>query len=246
MTENLTKWFHNWFNSPYYHILYSDRDDNEAEYFIDNLCAYLTPKNQANILDIGCGRGRHAIYLNKKGYTVTGIDLSNENIQVARNYENKKLKFWVKDMRNPLSVETYDFAFNLFTSFGFFETDEENQLCINNFSTSLASGGTLVIDFMNSEYLEKNLVVKEIKQIKKYEFHISRKLEDDHFIKMIQFEDKGKHYNFREEVKALRKKDFERYFAIAGLSIRGIFGNYNLDEFIPKESDRMIFICDKL
>ena len=65
MTEIPKKWFHNWFNSPYYHILYTHRDEEEAEFFLDNLCAYLTPKDQSTILDIGCGRGRHAIYLNK-------------------------------------------------------------------------------------------------------------------------------------------------------------------------------------
>lgn len=245
MTEIPKKWFHNWFNSPYYHILYTHRDEEEAEFFLDNLCAYLTPKDQSTILDIGCGRGRHAIYLNKKGYSVTGIDLSLENIQVAQNHENKNLHFLVKDMRFPFSEPVYHYAFNLFTSFGFFDSDQENQNCINNFCSSLVSGGSLVIDFMNTELIEKNLVMKEIQQIRQYEFHISRKIENNHFIKLIQFEDKGKQYNFKEEVNALRKNDFERYFQVAGLEIKDVFGNYNLDIFDPEKSERLIFICEK-
>ena len=61
------KWFENWFDSPYYHILYQNRNDDEAKFFIDNLCAYLKPSLNDTLLDVACGRGRHAIYLNKKG-----------------------------------------------------------------------------------------------------------------------------------------------------------------------------------
>ena len=82
------KWFQNWFNSPYYHILYHQRNDEEAEFFIDNLCAYLKPGADSNLLDIACGRGRHSVYLNKKGYDVTGIDLSVSNVKFAQQFEN--------------------------------------------------------------------------------------------------------------------------------------------------------------
>src|SRR6476620_1008681 len=106
------KWFQNWFNSPYYHILYKQRDDEEAELFIDNLCSFLKPAREARMLDIACGRGRHAIYLNKKGYDVTGIDLSISSIKFAQQHENPKLHFAVHDMRHLFYINYFDFAFN--------------------------------------------------------------------------------------------------------------------------------------
>src|SRR4051812_2242107 len=109
------KWFQNWFNSPYYHILYNQRNDEEAEFFIDNLCAYLEPSIDCRLLDIACGRGRHSVYLNKKGYDVTGIDLSHANIKYAQQFENKRLHFYVHDMRYLFYINYFDIAFNLFT-----------------------------------------------------------------------------------------------------------------------------------
>ena len=63
-------WFKNWFNSPYYHILYKNRDIKEAELFIDNLINKLKLKKTSKLIDIACGKGRHACYFNKKGFDV--------------------------------------------------------------------------------------------------------------------------------------------------------------------------------
>ena len=76
MTENKNsinqKWYASWFDTPFYHILYKDRDYQEAQYFMDNLTGYLNLPEEAKILDLACGKGRHSIYLNSLGYEVTG------------------------------------------------------------------------------------------------------------------------------------------------------------------------------
>ncbi len=61
------QWFKDWFNSPYYHLLYSNRDEREAAAFIDKLVDYLRPAPGALMLDVACGRGRHAKYRQTKG-----------------------------------------------------------------------------------------------------------------------------------------------------------------------------------
>ncbi|SMO67684.1 class I SAM-dependent methyltransferase [Solitalea koreensis] len=245
MPEKTKKWYHNWFDSHYYHILYNQRDEKEAELLMDNLCVHLTPSADVKILDVGCGRGRHSIYLNKKGYNVTGIDLSPENIKFATASENNKLHFYVHDMRNLFYINYFDIVFNLFTSFGFFEKDLDNQHAVNMFTKSIKPGGTLVLDFMNAEKIRKNLVVRETKQIGNIEFHLQRKIVNQSIVKNIDFEDKGHQFAFKEEVKALTITDFERYFTEAGLLIESIFGDYDLNPFIAESSDRLIFICKK-
>jgi SAM-dependent methyltransferase len=213
------KWFQNWFNSPYYHILYNHRNDEEAEYFIDNLCAYLQPAPDARLLDIACGRGRHSVYLNKKGYDVTGIDLSFSNIRFASQFENENLHFFMHDMRYLFYINYFDIAFNLFTSFGYFDTEKEHINSLKTFNKALKKDGTLVLDYFNTEKILRNLTHQEVKHIDGIDFMISKKVNDGKIIKSISFEHKNKDFAFKEEVKAFTLADFERLLSKSGFKL---------------------------
>jgi SAM-dependent methyltransferase len=239
------KWFQNWFNSPYYHILYQQHNNAEAEFFIDNLCRYLKPDDNSRLLDIACGRGRHAIYLNKQGYDVTGIDLSIANIQYAKQFENNRLHFYVHDMRYLFYINYFDIALNLFTSFGYFETEYDHIKALKNFRKALKPNGLMVLDFFNSNKITKALKYSDVKTIDGIDFNINKKVEGDKITKCIAFEDKGKQYAFKEEVKAFAFEDFKRFFTQSGFEVVHCFGNYKLDEFDLTTSDRLIFICKK-
>ena len=239
------KWFESWFDSKYYHLLYKNRDNKEAKKFIDNLVNYLKPKQGSKIIDIGCGNGRHAIYLNKLGFNVTGIDLSKKSIEHAKKYENKNLKFHVHDMRNEFSKNNFDICTNLFTSFGYFETEEENQKAINKMASNINNQGVLIIDFMNVKKVINNLVFSEIKKVEEITFYINRKHEDNYIKKNISFFDKEKYFTFQEMVQAITLIDFNKYISNAGLKIIDVFGNYDLADFNAKECDRLILICKK-
>ena len=121
------EWYSDWFDSKYYHVLYKNRDNTEAEHFISNLIHFLQPQKEAHILDLACGKGRHSTFLNEMGFRVTGLDLSSNSIQNAIQYENDRLNFAVHDMRNVYSHEEFEYIFNLFTSFGYFNSNVENQ-----------------------------------------------------------------------------------------------------------------------
>lgn len=239
------KWFQNWFNSPYYHILYSQRNDEEAEFFIDNLCAHLKPATDCRLLDIACGRGRHAVYLNKKGYDVTGIDLSHSSIKYAQQFENKRLHFYVHDMRYLFYINYFDIAFNLFTSFGYFETQKDHVNALKTFRKSLKPDGTLVLDYFNSEKILRNLTRQETKHVDGVDFHIGKHITNDKIIKSITFEHKSKDYAFKEEVKAFSLDDFKELFRLSGFKVVNYFGDYHLNEYDEAKSDRLIFICKK-
>ncbi|WP_395625367.1 class I SAM-dependent methyltransferase [Daejeonella sp.] len=239
------KWFQNWFNSPYYHILYHRRNDEEAEFFIDNLCAFLKPKPEVKLLDIACGRGRHSVYLNKKGYDVTGIDLSNTNIKFAQQFEKESLQFYIHDMRNSFYINYFDIAFNLFTSFGYFETEKDHLKALRAFNKSLKKTGILVLDYFNSEKIIRHLSHQEVIHVDGIDFHISKKVENGKIIKNIAFEHKNKSFSFNEEVKAFKKNDFEAMFLKSGFEVLSHFGDYSLNPFDEEKSDRLIFICKK-
>ncbi len=181
------KWFENWFNSPYYHILYQNRNDEEAEFFIDNLCTYLKPSLDALLLDVACGRGRHAVYLNKKGYGVTGIDLSSSNIAFAQQFKNKRLHFQIHDMRHIFQVNSFDIALNLFTSFGYFETIEEHISALQALQKSLKENGLLVLDYFNADKIIRHLSHQEVKHVDGIDFYINKQIRDEKIVKRISF-----------------------------------------------------------
>ncbi|MEY3450569.1 MAG: hypothetical protein RL711_394 [Bacteroidota bacterium] len=237
------EWFSEWFNSPYYHILYQNRDFKEAESFIENLIHKQHFVPTQHFLDLACGKGRHAIYLNSKGFKVLGLDIAPESITEAQQSANETLTFAVHDMRS--SLQTYgkfDFILNLFTSFGYFERDEDNFTTIQEIKNALQPGGTLILDFMNTEKIVANLVPFEVKTINNITFNITRKIENGFIIKQIQFEDQEIAHRYEERVCALSKSNFEKYFTAAGLKIQTMYGNYDLTPYDNHHSPRMIFI----
>lgn len=241
MQKETENWFASWFDTPYYHILYQDRDYKEAVGFMKRLTTFLNLKENDTILDLACGKGRHAITLNEMGFDVTGIDLSPASILYAKDFENEKLHFEAHDMCRPFRKD-FDAVFNLFTSFGYFEKEEDNFRTISAIKANLKEDGVGVIDFMNVDYVIKNLRETETKRINKIDFHIHRYIQDGFILKDIVFKDANEDFKFTEKVKMLHLEDFKEYFDKAGLKLTHCFGNYQLGDFDPQTSDRLILI----
>ncbi|WKV12709.1 class I SAM-dependent methyltransferase [Marivirga harenae] len=246
MSEAKKEWFNEWFGSPFYHILYKNRDEKEAQFFLSKLLSFLNIPKDAKLLDVACGSGRHSIFLNKQDFEVDGIDISERNIELAKSYENEKLHFHVQDMRESIKENYFNYAFNLFTSFGFFKSEDENQKCINSISDSLQSGGIFTLDFLNPYRVIHNLVKEEIKTIDGIDFHLKRNFDGESIIKEIDFHANGENYHFEERVKAIRRLSFLEYFRNANFMLVQTFGDYELNEYVPETSERMIFIVKKL
>jgi SAM-dependent methyltransferase len=236
-----SNWFASWFDSPYYHILYKDRNYREAQVFMDNLTHYLNLPEKAKVLDLACGKGRHSIYLNQLGFEVIGADLSENSIVEANKNANEHLHFQVHDMREPFE-DKFDAIFNLFTSFGYFENDEDNSKTLIAIKDSLTEYGFAVIDFMNVNQVIANLVPEETKTVDGIDFYIKRYVLDNHIYKEIDFEDKGERFHFTEKVKALTLDDFQEMMTDAGIYLLDTFGDYKLKKFLKNTSERLIMI----
>jgi SAM-dependent methyltransferase len=234
-------WFASWFDTPYYHILYKDRNYREAQIFMDNLTHYLNLPEHAKVLDLACGKGRHSIYLNQLGFTVLGVDLSEKSIETANKNANKTLHFQIHDMREPLN-EKFDAVFNLFTSFGYFDTDDDNLKTLIAIKEMLSEYGFAVIDFMNVPFVLDNLVAEETKTVDEIDFHLKRYLKDGYIVKEIDFEDNGEKYHFEEKVRALTLDDFNKMMNEAGIYLLDTFGDYKLKKYHKNTSERLIMI----
>ena len=241
MLKEQTTWYASWFDTPFYHILYKDRDHNEAESFMTNLTEYLNIPEGGAILDLACGKGRHSVFLNSLGYNVIGADLSENSITHAKQFENETLHFDVHDMSEPYNKK-FDAVFNLFTSFGYFDKDENNLNTIKAIKSDLNDYGFGVIDFMNTEYVIDHLVSENIKTVDNIDFHQKRYVEDGYIVKDISFNHKNEAYAFQERVRAFTIADFENLFKNAEVDLISIFGDYQLNPFNSKTSERLIMI----
>ena len=235
--------YNNWFDSKYYHILYKNRNHQEARKFIKKLIKHLKLKRKSKVLDAGCGKGRHSIEIEKLGHIVTGVDLSKNSIKFAKKFENSNLDFIVHDILKPLNME-FDAVLNLFTSFGYYERDKDLEILLS-LQKNLNINGIGVIDFFNIKTVKDNLVKKEEVILENIKFKIVREIDKLSVTKEISFSDNNIDFKFKESVNTLSIIDFENYFKKTNLEIIQIFGDYDLNKFKKDTSPRLIIIFKK-
>ena len=239
------EWFEAWFDSPYYHLLYKSRDEQEAKNSLDNLLIALDLPPGARILDLACGKGRHSRYLAENGFFVTGLDISEKSISFARQFEGENLEFFQHDMRKPFRINYYDGMLNMFTSFGYFKTDREHLLALQNMTSNLKKGGVFLLDYFNSRWVRANLVAAETKTVEGIAFHLTKRIENGQVYKTIAFEANGRSFAFTESVSLFERIDFHRFFLESNLRITKTFGGYDLAAFDPDHSKRLILVAEK-
>lgn len=240
-------WFEEWFDSPLYEKLYANRDEKEAAKLVEMLEQTLPLDECSNILDLGCGRGRHAINLNKKGYNVTGIDLSKQAIATARCKAEEMglddIRFEVRDMRNPLP-QKFDAIVNLFTTFGYFESDEENASVLASVRQMLKPGGIFVLDYLNAKNVKENYRPSDEGEFQGINYEIERYVKGNSIFKEITFSgdniDGKKRY--AERVKLYDLNWFEKEMAKYDLAIDKVYGDYEGHDFNPETSSRMLIV----
>jgi len=243
MTEQA--WYKEWFNSTYYHKLYFERDEREAEAFIQKLIGHLRPAPASRMLDIACGRGRHSRILASLGFDVIGIDISPSSIEFAKQFESDHLEFYVHDMRLPFWANFFDHAFNFFTSFGYFRTRREHDDAMRTIVKSLKPTGTLVIDYLNVHYAEQQLVANESKVIGETNYEIHRWQDDSHFYKRIIVTDPALKVPFdnTEQVAKFSLGDFTDMLAFQGMQVKEVYGDYDFSPYDILRTPRLIIIA---
>tara|TARA_R110002050_G_scaffold110013_2_gene221913 strand:+ start:22676 stop:23437 length:762 start_codon:yes stop_codon:yes gene_type:complete len=247
MGEPSTKenWFQKWFNTPYYHMLYHQRDNMEAKLFITNLIQELKPKADSHFLDLACGKGRHSLFLNQQGFEVTGMDLSEESINFAQQHASDSLHFYSGDMREPYGENRFDFILNLFTSFGYFENNDDNRKVCEQIAKALKPGGKVLIDFLNVSQLERGLVPQDEFLIEDCQFAIERKIVEDKVLKTIKVKEGNKEKLFYECVQLLHEEDFKNLLHESGLHYEQSFGGYTFEPYSAQKSKRLIILASK-
>ena len=240
------EWFETWFDTAYYHALYGDHNEEEAKQLGSVLLDFLRLPPSSRLLDLACGKGRFSKYLASRGYEVVGADLSEESILQNISSETEELTFFVHDMRKSLRINYFDAVFNIFTSFGYFDSERDNLKTLQAVWQNLKPNGLFVLDYFNSSYVTKDIISECHKKVGKIDFFISKKVVKGFVEKEIEVRDAGKVFHFKERVQLFSTSDFDNLLGQANLKILYRFGDYQLSPFDEQHSPRQLIIAQKI
>ncbi|HVT59930.1 MAG TPA: class I SAM-dependent methyltransferase [Thermoanaerobaculia bacterium] len=235
-------WYKEWFGEEYLG-LYSHHDGQEAEEHVDFVERHLRGPG-ANppraVLDLACGAGRHTAALRRRGFRTLGVDLS-----VTLLAHGRDLPRVAGDMRClPFTDASFDWALNFFTSFGYFETERENFLVLEEIVRVLAPGGRFLIDILNASYTLRHLQPRETQMLDGRRVEIERWYDaaSQRINKRIRVHgDSGAPRSFLESVRAYQPDEVTIGLRWAGLEVSGLFGNFQGDPY-TSDSERLILV----
>ena len=244
-TEATAPWYVRSFGELY-PLLYEHRDEASARAEVNALFEALGLSGDEAILDLCCGAGRHMAAVRSLGFDVVGADLSPELLALARTRPGLAGRLVRADIRSlPFADATFDVAVNLFTSFGYFDDDEQNTAAFGEMARLLAPGGWLVVDHINRKALEKNLVPESSEQRKGLFIGQKRRIEKDRAIKETEETDaQGRVSRFGESVRLYTPSDLAGLCARHGLVCDRIIGSFEGEPFTDR-SPRMIVVARK-
>lgn len=235
----MTEWFEEWFGEEYL-ALYPHRDDADADRMVALIRRTLDWRDGWRVLDVACGAGRHARALSDRGGRTIGLDLSMPLLRRARTVA--ELPYVRADMRSlPVRARSMDLVVNLFTSFGYFATDDEHEGALGQMVQSAHVGGWFVLDFFNAECIIATLVPCEETTLGAQAARIERRLEGDQrfVVKTITLEDG---HQFVERVRLLSADALRAMLAHRGATVKHEFGTYDGGPLTPR-SPRVILMA---
>ncbi|MNO23386.1 Cypemycin methyltransferase [compost metagenome] len=237
------EWYEESFGEDYL-IVYRHRDFGGARREVEKMIGWLKLPQGAKVLDLCCGMGRHSLALAEAGYEVTGVDLSEALLREARAQAGAEAVTWIRsDMRRLPLEGGFAAVVNLFTSFGYFEEDEEQVKVLREIYRMLVPGGKFIVDFLNPAYVIRHLVPHSVREDGDNRIDESRRIEDGYVKKDIILTSKpgGAPRQYHERVKLYPLEKFSEMIAAAGLRLEAVHGSYEEDEYEAESSRRMIF-----
>lgn len=241
------EWFETWFNSGLYSSLYKHRCREEADLMVDLIVRSTEVMPGSSVLDICCGNGRHSAAFARRGYAVTGLDLSTALLrEAAEQPEAAGIRFVQGDIRDGLPEGPFDLAVNLFTSFGYFDTDEEHAEVFCHVRHSLREGGIFFFDFLNAVYARRTLVPLDTSNVGGATITQERVADDLFVRKVITVEtNDGKKNEYHERVRLFDLNDIAGMMKSARLELTAVYGDYHGGAY-THHSPRLIAVAQAL
>jgi SAM-dependent methyltransferase len=229
----------NWYETAFrkeYLDLYYRRDDEAARGEAAFAAAALGLQENSLVLDVACGGGRHARALAELGHRVVGIDLSRELLVEAGGVPVARA-----DMRALPFAGSFDAAVSFFTSFGYFD-DDDNRATMASIAAALRRGGVLLLDFLNAVAVRRHLVPESEEERDGRTYRCRRRIEGDRVLKDVVIEDEGVTLNYTESVRLYHHHDLVNLLRDAGLNPVAAYGDFDGSDFTT-DAPRCILVA---
>lgn len=233
-----------WKDNPF-----PDRVIEHAGEEVEQLIELADLKENMKVLDLCCGVGRHSIEFARKGYDVTGVDKTEHYLEEARkkaDEEDLDIDFIREDMREFRREKEFDVVVNLFTSFGYFEEEEENMKVLENIYASLKDGGKVIIDVMGKEIIARIFEERDWNEIENGYKLLERTVEKDWSWlnnRRIRVTDEGKkEYNVSHWLYSA--KELKDMLKDVGFSEAKAYGGYDGKGY-GTDADRLVVVGEK-
>lgn len=241
-------WYKRWFADPGYLDAYAHRNKTEAAVGVELFHHATRLQEGGLVLDLACGNGRHAVELARRGFSVVAADLSRELLRSAvksQSADGPNPSFLCADMRLLPFQNCFEAVLQLFTAFGYFQTDEQNAEVLREVHKSLRPGGWYFLDFLNAKMTRETLVpVSETKLSNGY-LRQERFIRGDRVEKRITIQRENNMQVFTESVRLFSRDELAALLEANGFGIVTIFGNYDGAVFLDS-SPRCIFLSKAL
>jgi len=243
--EHATPWFRDWFGHEYL-ALYPHRDRAEAREAVELLHRATGPAPGDRVLDLGCGAGRHLVELCRLGYQATGLDLSMPMLEAARSAAAEPTLVRGDMRRLPFRASGFDIVTSYFTSFGYFDDEEDDERVLREVRRVLRPGGRFLLDFLNARQVVTNLRERDHRTVGDVDVVQERRLVQGGRIVekkiAIGARDGAPHREFVERVRLYMPGELTRMLESAGLSPGPRFGGYDRRPF-SRSSPRFIVLA---
>ena len=245
------EWFEDLYNRQIFFDLYAEEDIRKAPKEVDGVVKILGLKPGQSILDVCCGYGRHSIELARRGYRVTGIDLSPKQIAVARRRakeEDLTINFLIGDAREMEFQNKFDITLNLFLSFGYFKDDAENLKMLEKIASATVSNGKFLMDLWNREKEIRDFRSKEVEEHNGIK--IEKRWSFDPWEGRLNWENTvffpdGRRERWKQSIRAYTLVELKRMLNEVGFRLERVFGDLNGSEYTI-DSPNMILISRRI
>ncbi|HET6347493.1 MAG TPA: class I SAM-dependent methyltransferase [Candidatus Krumholzibacteria bacterium] len=228
-----------------YPLVYPHRDVAEAVRVASRLVPMI--RRERPTLDVGCGNGRYMSALAAEGVDVYGVDLSEFLLAEAAGNPDLSGRLVCGDMRRlPFVPGAFGSAINMFTSFGYFDSDEDNARVLGEVARVVESGGAFVLDFINSGRVRHSVRAASRRAQDGVDVEEFRELSHDGrvLVKRVRVNCEGREtVEYAERLRLYDRDELVAMLGDAGFRTEEVHGDYDLGPFDTALSPRLICIC---
>jgi len=247
----MAQWYREFFDDLYLRVYQPLEAPEQVRKEVDFIVKALDMPQGVKILDLCCGQGRHSLELARRGFQVVGVDLSEALLYAARKRAESKglsVTFLHCDMREIDFADEFDAVINMFTSFGYLESEAEDEKVLGKVAQALKSGGKFLLDVVNRDRLVREFQAREwhaadegwlVLEERTFD-HLSGRMET----RWVCVARDGVRYERLSSVRLYTASELRTMLERAGLKVTNLFGDYDGSPY-SWDSQRLIVVSCK-